>query len=522
MDPIPDPALVVLLGPSGSGKTTWAQENFRLEEIVSSDRLRAIVGTGERDLDASAEAFAILDQVVEARLRRRLLTVVDTLGFDDERRQRHLALAREVGLPAILVVFEAPDDVVRQRNRQRSVPVPASVLTSQIRRFRQLRGRLADEGWDLRTPGSEISIRPAHLDVLYTVESHEKQVGVKNVDLDVLDNQGGPRAASTAPKTTDKLTSENEPKTKKALRLVLHLARFAGSGDLRTHLLSMAEAAENAGFDGISVMDHLVQIPQVGREWEDFPEAFTALGFLAGRTTNLTLGPLVTNVGLRNPALLAKMVATIDVLSGGRTFCGLGAGWFEAEQAAYGYEFEPPGQRLERLEDALRILPLMWGPGKANYQGKTQSVVDAISYPRPVGRIPILVGGRGRRTITLAATYADGLNLVGARHLPQQIELFRKAALDASRDPDSLEVSVLDTPLLGTDRGEVAALVEANRGRIGANVFAANHSAGTVSDHAERFRSLANTGVGAVFISPVGLNSPEGVVAWKPVVEEFG
>jgi alkanesulfonate monooxygenase SsuD/methylene tetrahydromethanopterin reductase-like flavin-dependent oxidoreductase (luciferase family) len=270
------------------------------------------------------------------------------------------------------------------------------------------------------------------------------------------------------------------------------------------------------------VMDHLVQIPQVGREWEDFPEAFSALGFLAGRTTRLTLGPLVTNVGLRNPALVAKMMATIDVLSGGRTFCGLGAGWFEAEQAAYGYEFEPPGRRLERLEDALRILPLMWGPGKANYQGKTQSVVEAVSYPRPVGRIPIIVGGRGKRTITLAATYADGLNLVGTRHLRQQIELFRKAALDASRDPDSLEVSVLDTPLLGTDRGEVAALVEANRGRIGASVFATNHSAGTVSDHVERFRSLADTGVGAVFISPVGLNSPEGVVAWKPVVEGLG
>ena len=106
----------------------------------------------------------ILDQMVAARLRRRLLTVVDTLGFDDERRLRHLALAREVGLPAILVVFEVPEALARERNRQRTRPVPASVLTSQIRRFRQIRARLADEGWDLRTAGEEVAIKPARAD----------------------------------------------------------------------------------------------------------------------------------------------------------------------------------------------------------------------------------------------------------------------------------------------------------------------------------------------------------------------
>lgn len=482
MQPIPDPALVVLVGPSGSGKSTWADQNFRTEEIISSDRLRAVVGSGEHDLDASADAFFILDQMVAARLRRRLLTVVDTLGLDDERRLRHLALAREMGIPAILVMFEVPEQLSRERNRQRTRPVPASVLTSQMRRFRRIRTRLAEEGWELRSAVEEVLIRPVSIQ-------------------------------------TDSTASEGSASAPRALRLILHLARFNGPGNLRSRLLSMAEAAEDAGFDGISLMDHLIQIPQVGREWEDFPEAYTSLAFLAGGTSRLRLGTLVTGVGLRNPALLAKMLATLDVLSGGRAFCGLGAGWFEAEQVAYGYEFDPPGRRLDRLEDTLRILPLMWGPGKATYQGKIHSVVDAASYPRPAGKIPIIVGGRGKRTINLAGRYADGLNLVGGKNLPQYVELLRKSAVEAGRDPDVIEVSILDAPLLGADRADLAALVEAHRGRIAANTFAASHNAGTVDDHIERLLRLAGSGVGAVYVSPVGLTSPEGVAAWKPVVE---
>jgi alkanesulfonate monooxygenase SsuD/methylene tetrahydromethanopterin reductase-like flavin-dependent oxidoreductase (luciferase family)/predicted kinase len=484
MEPIPDPALVVLVGPSASGKTTWANENFRPEEIVSSDRLRAIVGSGEHDLDASADAFSILDQMVAARLRRRLLTVVDTLGFDGDRRLRHLALAREQGLPAILVVFDVPSETARERNRRRIRPVPASVLTAQLRRFRQIRSHLADEGW--------------------TIRAADPEVAIKAIDPRIGENEPAP--------------SQNQSRT---LRIFLHLARFNGAGDVRDHLLAMTEAAEDAGFFGISLMDHLTQIPQVGRAWEDFPEAYSSLGFLAGRTTRLRLGTLVTNIGLRNPALLAKMLATLDVLSNGRIFCGLGAGWYEAELVAYGYEFETPGRRLDRLEDALRILPLMWGPGRANHQGNWHSVANATSYPRPTGKIPIVVGGHGNRTIELAGKYADGLNLVGARELDRSIQLLRKSAEVAGRDPDSLEVSVLDTPVLGLDRADVAARVEANRGRIDANAFRARHNAGIVGDHIERLGHLVGSGVGAVYVSPVGLTTSEDVAAWKPVIEAF-
>lgn len=136
-----------------------------------------------------------------------------------------------------------------------------------------------------------------------------------------------------------------------------------------------------------------------------------------------------------------------------------------------------------------------------------ESVVEAVCYPRPIARIPIIVGGRGPRTIKLAGSFADGLNVVGTKNLGEHIDLFRASAEKAGRDPDALEVSVLDTPLLGSDRSEVAALVEASRGPLRASEFATTHNAGTVIDHIDRLRALAAERVGAVFISPVGLLS---------------
>ncbi|MGH8957721.1 MAG: AAA family ATPase, partial [Acidimicrobiia bacterium] len=115
MDEIPDPALVVLVGPSGSGKSSWAERRYRPEEIVSSDRLRSLVGSGEHDLDASEVAFDILDRVVASRVGRHLTAVVDTLGFDPARRQAHRAAANKAGLPAVAVLFETPEDRCRAR-----------------------------------------------------------------------------------------------------------------------------------------------------------------------------------------------------------------------------------------------------------------------------------------------------------------------------------------------------------------------------------------------------------------------
>ena len=146
---LPDPAVVVLAGAAGSGKSTWAAARFRTTEIVSSDALRAVVGSGPADLDATTEAFDLLDQIVTARTRRGLTTVIDTLGLDPERRRDYRRLARAVGLPAVLVVLDTPAALCRQRNRDRDRPVPAPVITEQLRRVRRLVAEAEDEGWDL-------------------------------------------------------------------------------------------------------------------------------------------------------------------------------------------------------------------------------------------------------------------------------------------------------------------------------------------------------------------------------------
>jgi predicted kinase len=143
---LPDPALVVLVGPSGAGKSAWARQRYRPQEIVSSDRLRSVVGSGEHDLDASDDAFAVLDQIVAARVRRGLTVVVDTLGLEQPRRRGYLALARDNGLPAVAVLLDTSPQECRRRNRARDRAVPAPVLDGQFRRMRAAVDRSAAPG----------------------------------------------------------------------------------------------------------------------------------------------------------------------------------------------------------------------------------------------------------------------------------------------------------------------------------------------------------------------------------------
>ena len=479
---IPDPSLVILVGPSGSGKSTWAANRFRPEEIVSSDRLRAMAGSGEHDLDASQVAFDLLDRIVSSRLQRGLLTVVDTLGLDDERRASHLEQAQKAGVPAVIVVFDTPEREVRARNRARPRPVPERALTSQIRRYRQIRPRL-DEFPHLSVAADQ-PIEPQHSAGAGVAASQQRQ----------------------------------QPRS---LRFYLQISRFP-SDNLAAWVSSLALEAEGAGFAGVAVMDHMVQIPQVGREWEPIPEAYVTLSYLAGLTFHLELGALVSGVTLRNPALLAKMIATLDVMSGGRAFCGLGAGWHGAELVSYGYRFPPARERVGALADTLAILPLMWASGKATYRGPYHSVEEAVSYPRPIQEsIRIIVGGRGERVIRLATERAHGLNLSNARGIEDTLALVRKGLENAGRGPDSFEVSVLDTPLVATSRSEVASMVEAQRGSRPYTEFADRHHAGLPEAHIGRYRALADLGVKAVFVAPVGLTTLSSLEVWKEVTAAF-
>ena len=483
---VPDPALVVLVGPSGSGKSTWAAARYRQSEIVCSDRLRGVVGSGEQDLDASADAFALLDQIVAARVRRGLNTVVDTLGLDPERRRAHRELARLAGLPAVAVLLRTDAAECRRRNRSRDRPVPAAALDRQLRRMADAASQVEAEGWLVVEHADEAAVEPSHT--------------------------AGSQAAAARQRSQPARMS-----------FVLQISRFAWGQDPAAWLTAIAAAAAEAGLDGIALMDHLIQIPQVGRAWEAIPEPWVTLGMLAGVTSGLSLGTLVSPVSFRPPGVLAKAVATLDVLSGGRAFCGLGAGWWEREHAGFGLPFPPASQRLDELEAAIETLRALWRQGTRAYSGERVSLPETTCYPRPVSAIPIIVGGSGeRRTLRIAATLGDGCNLPASLDtLDRKLAVLRAHCQRAGRDPGELLVTVLDVPVLGANRDQAAATVERLRGRLSAAAYARLHHAGTAADHIGRYRLLAQRGVGTVFVSLPDLSGPEDVLRLAPVTAAF-
>jgi alkanesulfonate monooxygenase SsuD/methylene tetrahydromethanopterin reductase-like flavin-dependent oxidoreductase (luciferase family)/predicted kinase len=485
-DLLGSPAVVVLAGASGSGKSTWAAARFRAVEVVSSDGLRAVVGTGPADLEASVEAFALLDQILAVRSRRGLTTVVDTLGLDPERRARYLRAARATGLPAVLVLFDTEPGLCRQRNRERDRPVPAPALTDQLRRLRRLLDTAADEGWDL--------VRVEH-----------QRGGRASPDP-------GPAAPAPA------LARPSGP------RVMLQLSRFPWGTDPSGWLADVARTADALGFAGLALMDHLIQIPQVDRAWEPIVEPWVSLGWLAALDTDLELGTLVSPASFRAAGILAKTVATLDVLSRGRAFCGLGAGWWLREHQAYGLDFPSDRERLDQLQVCIETLRALWAPGTKAYSGRYVRLPETTCYPRPLHDIPIIVGGSGeRRTLRIVAEQADGCNLPSAEpELERLIGVLRGHCADVGRDPTDVAVTVLDVPLIGTDADDVAARVERHRGRTPTAVYAARTHAGTAADQAERYRRLADLGVDTVFLALPDLRDADDLARCAPLLAALG
>jgi len=209
--------------------------------------------------------------------------------------------------------------------------------------------------------------------------------------------------------------------------------------------LAIAQEAEHLGFESLWVYDHVHTTPDPTDELTF--ESFTVLSALASVTRRVRLGHTVVCAGYRNPALLAKIAATLDVISGGRFDLGLGAGWKEEEYRAYGWPFPSLRERQELLRDTLEIVTRMFGPGRATYDGQQASVAGAINIPKPigVGGLPIMVGGNGPRvTWGLAARYATELNLdaVAPGRLPEALATIRQRCEEVGRDPDTLRVSV--------------------------------------------------------------------------------
>jgi F420-dependent oxidoreductase-like protein len=222
-----------------------------------------------------------------------------------------------------------------------------------------------------------------------------------------------------------------------------------------------AIVAEEAGFDSFWVMDHYHQIPSVGPDTDPMLEAFTLLAGVAARTHRIKLGAMVTGVTYRNPAFLAKVVTTLDIVSSGRAILGIGAAWNEVESRAYGYAWPSTAERFERLEDALQICRGMFTHERTTFDGSRHSVDGAISVPQPVqtGGPRILIGGMGeQKTLRLVAQYADMWNGFGdpstVRH---KLAVLGEHCRDIGRDRSEIITTRLGTPI--TD----PAIVETSR-----------------------------------------------------------
>jgi F420-dependent oxidoreductase-like protein len=212
-------------------------------------------------------------------------------------------------------------------------------------------------------------------------------------------------------------------------------------------VVEQAKAAEVAGFDVVTVMDHLYQIAGIGGPEEPMLEGWLTLAAIARETSRVRLGTLVTGVTYRNPALLAKEATTLDVISNGRAILGLGAAWNDIEHEGYGFEFPPVGQRMDRLDEALAIIKAMFTEDRPSFHGEYYSIERAFNVPRPIqpGGPKILVGGGGeQRTLRIAAKYADMTHWfsIGLDALKHKTEVLERYCEEIGRDPSTIERTI--------------------------------------------------------------------------------
>ena len=235
------------------------------------------------------------------------------------------------------------------------------------------------------------------------------------------------------------------------MKLGLQLPYFTWPGGppaLGGKLAEIARSAEGAGYDSIWVMDHFFQIPMAGpAEW-DMLEAYTALGYLAGQTSRVRLGALVTGVTYRHPGILAKQVSTLDVLSGGRAYLGIGAAWYEREHLGLGVPFPPLKERFQRLEEALRIVKQMWSGEVAPFEGKHYQLAETLNVPMPISKPhpPILIGGSGeKKTLRLVAKYANACNLFAESPsaVARKLAILREHCDAVGRNYDEIEKTII-------------------------------------------------------------------------------
>jgi F420-dependent oxidoreductase-like protein len=274
--------------------------------------------------------------------------------------------------------------------------------------------------------------------------------------------------------------------------------------------LALAGACEEHGLEGMFRSDHYESV--MGMRERGSLDAWATLAALAARTRRIRLGTLVSPATFRHPSVLAKMVATVDHVSGGRAELGLGAGWHEGEHRAYGFEFPPTPTRMERLAEQLEIVTRSWTEDAVEFQGRHYQVQDLRALPKPVQRPrPTLLvgGGAGPKSLALAARFADEYNTVGVslEELPERHGRLLDAWREAGRDPEEARLSLMTTCVVGRDRAEVSERVGRVLAAIGSHDSVAevvearpNWLLGTVDEVAERLRGLEAAGVDRVML----------------------
>jgi F420-dependent oxidoreductase-like protein len=288
----------------------------------------------------------------------------------------------------------------------------------------------------------------------------------------------------------------------------------APDAEIFDHTVARALAAERGGFDSVWVMDHFWQLPALGGPDEPILEAYTLLGALAARTERVELGTLVTGVTYRNPALLAKIVTTLDIISKGRAILGIGAAWFEEEHVGLGFAFPTAGERLDRLEEAVQICRALFRDDRPSWNGRYYSIDDARNVPRPVrpGGPPIMIGGSGeRRTLRLVAQYADQCNISGGpATIAHKLDVLRGHCKDVGRDASEILKTRLGTLVLTGSPEETERTTGFLRGMAG-DAFGEQFTVGEADDVVEQVGALVDAGLDALIFN-MPLSDPDTIL----------
>src|SRR3954451_9148183 len=295
-------------------------------------------------------------------------------------------------------------------------------------------------------------------------------------------------------------------------------------GELFEHVAAMGTAADDAGFSSLWVMDHFYQLPGLGGADDKMLEGYTLLGALAARTKRVTLGTLVTGVTYRNPALLAKEVTTLDIISSGRAVLGIGAAWYDVEHEGLGVDFPPVGERMDRLEEAVQICRLMFTEERPSFEGRYYRIKEARNIPRPIqqGGPRIMIGGSGpKRTLRAVAKYADISNVFGGPDtLRKNVEILHEHCANVGRDPSEIQVTRLGSLFLARSADEAEELRQGVAGAMGEEWAREAATFGDADSVGEQLQALVEAGAQELIFNLPLANGAEDVTAAAEVLKK--